>query len=203
MRATRPPPDVRAAASDATSSDNATSPSRWNGARPPATTTNGSSATASVHSAGNETNSPARSRTYTRSARQLCRRLTNSNSWPAHGWNGCVTRTRGKTLRSAASRAVDESIQRPGRAGQHPDPADHTTRLRLPLPRSRDRTRDAVTRRALPTPTRPVTPPTDPSVGSKSSSVASAEAPPTADGDLRLPLRDEPHYGREADKLPS
>src|SRR5450755_2400309 len=74
--------------------------------------TNGSSGTASVHSAGSETNSPASSRTYTRSARQLCRRLTNSNSRPAHGWNGCVTRTHDTALRSAISRAVDGPIER-------------------------------------------------------------------------------------------
>jgi hypothetical protein len=53
--ATRRRRSYRAAANDATSSDNTSNPSRWNGARALATTTNGSSGTASVHSAGNET----------------------------------------------------------------------------------------------------------------------------------------------------
>ena len=53
-----------------------------------------------------------------------------------------------------------------GRASQHPDPPDHPPRIRLPLTKGRHRPRDALTRRPLPTPTRPVTPPTDPSVGS-------------------------------------
>jgi hypothetical protein len=38
--------------------------------------------------------------------------LTNSNSRPASGWNGCVTRTRDKPLRSGGLGAFDESIQR-------------------------------------------------------------------------------------------
>ncbi len=90
---------------------------------------------------GSETSSPAPSRTYTRSARQLCRRLTNSNSCPAHGWNGCVTRTRDKPLRSSASRAVDESIQRPRRGTQQQGQADRPPRVRVPLLQRRARPR--------------------------------------------------------------
>ena len=55
-----------------------------------------------------------------------------------------------------------QALQRPRRAGQHPDPADHPPRVRLPLTLGRHRPRDALTRRPLPTPTRPVTPPTVP-----------------------------------------
>src|ERR1019366_2429626 len=54
----------------------------------------------------------------------------------------------------------------PRRADQHPNPPDHPPRVRLPLPRRRHSTRDALTRRPLPTPTRTVTPPTVASVGS-------------------------------------
>ena len=56
----------------------------------------------------------------------------------------------------------EQALQRRGRAGQHPDPPDHPTRLRLPLTLGRHRPRDALTRRPLPTPTRTVTPPTEP-----------------------------------------
>ena len=79
---------------------------------------------------------PASSRTYTRSARQLCRRLTNSNSRPAHGWNGCVTRTLGKTLRSEESGAFDESIQRQARGPELQGPTHQPPQLRLPRTRA-------------------------------------------------------------------
>jgi transposase len=46
------------------------------------------------------------------------------------------------------------------RTSKHPDPADHPTRVRIPLPSRRDRARDARPRRALATTTRTVTPPT-------------------------------------------
>ena len=42
-------------------------------------------------------------------------------------------------------------VQRPRRSDQHPDPAAHPPRLRLPQPRRPDRPRDAVARRPLPT----------------------------------------------------
>jgi transposase len=41
-------------------------------------------------------------------------------------------------------------LQRPRRSDQHPDPADHPPRLRLPLSRRPDRARDARPRRPLP-----------------------------------------------------
>ena len=53
----------RPAASWATRSAKATRPARWNGERPAETTTKGSGATASVHSAGSDTSSPAGSYT--------------------------------------------------------------------------------------------------------------------------------------------
>src|SRR5229473_8638652 len=58
-----------------------------NGARPAATTTNGSAGARSVHSAGRLTSSPSSPNTYTRSARQFRRRFTNSSSRTNHGWN--------------------------------------------------------------------------------------------------------------------
>ena len=66
-----------------------------------------SGATASVHSAGRLTSSPAASKTYTLSWRQLLRRLTNSRSQPASGWNGWVTLTRPCFVRSRCSGAFD------------------------------------------------------------------------------------------------
>jgi hypothetical protein len=69
-------------------------------------------------------------------------------------------------LKSRGS-ADPSPLQRPRRAGQHPNPPDRPARLRLPLTRGSHRPRDAVTRWPLPTPPRPVTPPTDRSVGSK------------------------------------
>ena len=44
-------------------------------------------------------------------------------------------------------------LQRPRRSDQHPDPADHPPRVRLPHPRSPDRPREAHPRRPLPTTT--------------------------------------------------
>jgi transposase len=55
----------------------------------------------------------------------------------------------------------EQALQRRRRASQHPDPADHPTRVRLPLALGSHRSRDAVTRGPLPTPTRPVTQPTE------------------------------------------
>jgi hypothetical protein len=57
-------------------------------------------------------------------------------------------------------------VERQNRASEHPDPADHSPRVRLPLTPGRHRARDALTRRPLPTPTRPVTPPPVPTGGS-------------------------------------
>jgi hypothetical protein len=88
---------------------------------------------------GNESSPPAPSRTYTRSARQLCRRLTNSNSRPASGWNGCVTRTRGNALRSRGSGAFDESIQRTPRSAEQQGETPVTSSLLIPLSRRPDR----------------------------------------------------------------
>src|SRR5665213_3763947 len=53
-----------------------------------------------------------------------------------------------RTARKGRSGVHEWTLKRPGRADQHPDPADHPTRLRLPLTTRRDRTRDALTRRA-------------------------------------------------------
>ena len=53
----------------------------------------------------------------------------------------------------------EQLVQRARGAGQHPDPPDHAARLRLPLTRRRHRPGDAVTRRPLPTPARPVNDP--------------------------------------------
>ena len=50
-------------------------------------------------------------------------------------------------------------LERPDRTGQHADPADRPTRVRVPQPSSADSTRDAQTRRPLPA-TTPVTQPT-------------------------------------------
>ena len=58
-------------------------------------------------------------------------------------------------------------VERQDRASEHPDPADHPPRFRLPLTLGRDRPRDALTRRALPTTPQPVTPPTVPAGGSQ------------------------------------
>jgi hypothetical protein len=55
------------------------------------------------------------------------------DSRPASGWNGCVTRTRSGSPRSAASCAVDGSIQRAPRGAQLESPADLPPLLRLPL----------------------------------------------------------------------
>src|SRR3954466_6473500 len=63
-------------------------------------------------------------------------------------------------------RATPHPQQRPHRADQHANPADHPPRLRLSLTTRRDRPRHAVTREPLPTPTRPMTRPTEPTVGS-------------------------------------
>src|ERR1019366_8594092 len=71
-----------------------------------------------------------------------------------------------RTARKGPSGVHQWTLKRPRRADQHPDPADHPTRLRLPLTRRRHRPRDALPRRPLPTPTRTVTQPTDASVGS-------------------------------------
>ena len=161
LRGRRHRSSYRAPASDATSSANATNPSRWNGARPPATTTNGSSGTASVHSAGSETSAPVSSRTYTRSARQLFRRLTNSSSRPRPRMERVRHPHPSGALRSEGSGAIDESIQRESRAGQHANQVDRPPRLRLPLTQRNNHSRDAVTRPPLSTPPRPVTQPTD------------------------------------------
>src|ERR1039458_6851962 len=72
-----------------------------------------------------------------------------------------------RTARKGPSGVHQWTLKRPRRADQHPDPADHPTRLRLPLTRRRHRPRDALPRRPLPTPTRTVTQPTDASVGSE------------------------------------
>ena len=56
-----------------------------NGTPPPAATTNGSGATASVHAAGSDITSPPGTRKNTRSTSQVRRRCTNSNSRPDHG----------------------------------------------------------------------------------------------------------------------
>jgi hypothetical protein len=89
----------------------------------------------------------------------LCRRLTNSSSRPAHGWNGCVTRTRGKALRSEGSGAFDESIQRtPGGAKQQGQVA-LPPRLRLPLRRRADRDDLPLLRRHLDCPPSPMSHP--------------------------------------------
>src|SRR3954451_13399343 len=63
-------------------------------------------------------------------------------------------------------RATPHPQQRSHRADQHANPADHPPRLRLSLTTRRDRPRHAVTRGPLPTPTRPMTRPTEPTVGS-------------------------------------
>src|SRR5439155_27268287 len=63
-------------------------------------------------------------------------------------------------------RAAPPTLKRPDRADQHPDPADHPPRLRLPLTLGHHRPGDAVTRRPVPTPPRPLTQPTVPSGGS-------------------------------------
>src|SRR5450631_3335056 len=72
------------------------------------------------------------------------------------------------TARPGRSGVHQQLVKRPRRADQHPDPPDHPPRVRLPLTRRRHRHRDALTRRALPTPTRTVTAPTVASVASKS-----------------------------------
>jgi Transposase/Helix-turn-helix domain of transposase family ISL3/zinc-finger of transposase IS204/IS1001/IS1096/IS1165 len=57
-------------------------------------------------------------------------------------------------------------LQRPHRASQHPDPTDRAEGLRVPLTTPADRTRDAQTRRSLPTATT-VTRPTESPMSSK------------------------------------
>jgi hypothetical protein len=52
-------------------------------------------------------------------------------------------------LRHGLSNARTEQVN------QHPDPTDHPPRVRLPLTLGRHRTRNALTRRPLPTPPRP------------------------------------------------
>ena len=69
-------------------------------------------------------------------------------------------------LQGSRQRSRQQLVERPSRASEHPDPADHPPRVRLPLTLGRHRPRDALTRRPLPTTTRPVTPPTDPAGGS-------------------------------------
>src|SRR3954453_13673834 len=66
-------------------------------------------------------------------------------------------------------RARPHPQQRPPRADQPANPADHPPRRRLSLTTRRDRPRHAVTRGPLPTPTRPMTRPTEPTVGSEKS----------------------------------
>jgi Transposase len=68
-------------------------------------------------------------------------------------------------------------------ASQHPATANHPTSVRVPLTPRRDRTRDARTRRPLPTTTRSVTQPTVPAGGPNfrpaSSAARSAASPST------------------------
>jgi len=71
------------------------------------------------------------------------------------------------TTRQGQSRDHKQVVKRRGRASQHPDSADHPTRVRLPLTLGRHRPRDALPRGPLPTPTRPVKPPTEPAGESK------------------------------------
>ncbi len=81
--------------------------------RPAATVTNGSAAAASVHAAGSPHSSPSSPTTNTRSSPQVLRRKANTNSWPDHGWNGWVTRTR--SCSTGRPGALDGSVQ--GRGG--------------------------------------------------------------------------------------
>jgi transposase len=71
-----------------------------------------------------------------------------------------------RTARTRRGGVHQWTLKRPRRADQHTDPPDHPPPVRLPLTKRRHRPRDALTRRALPTPPRTVTLPTDPSVGS-------------------------------------
>ena len=82
-------------------------------------------------------------------------------------------------------RAAPPTLKRPDRADQHPDPADHPPRLRLPLTLGRHRPGHAVTRRPVPTPPRPLTQPTVPAGDSQKGSRKSDG--PTAAG---IPHRD-------------
>jgi len=109
--------------------------SRWRRHPHPARrSTKGSSATTSVHSTGSESSDPSGSNTYTRSARQFRRRLTNSSSRSNNGWNGCVTRTRATSTGSSRWRAVDGETERPLRGLQPARETRRPQRLRLPQP---------------------------------------------------------------------
>jgi len=172
-------PDSRTLASLPIRSANSSRSAVRNGERPAETTTNGSSATTSVHSAGRFPTSPASSKKKTRSSCQDLTRFTNSNDRPNSGWNRCVTRTRRGDCSTPPPRVVDDTVEQPGGGVRPPGQgaATHlrrrlahparTRRLRdrAVLPRHRPQMGHRQTRRPPPTVhNRPVAPPsTDPS----------------------------------------
>ena len=85
IRLTSPDPESAFLSSSATSPASSSRSAARNADRPAETTTNGSPAATSVHSAGRLASSPASSKKYTRSDRQALRRFTNSNDRPDNG----------------------------------------------------------------------------------------------------------------------
>src|SRR5665213_4520085 len=86
----------------------------------------------------------------------------------------CVTRTRGKTLRSEGSGAFDESIQRTPRGVKQQGEIDLTPRLRIPLSRRADRNDLPLLRRH---PDRSPSPMSHPQTERRAANYATASAP--------------------------
>ena len=89
-----------------------------NAERPAETKSKGSGGSTSVQAAGTLVSAPSSTKTNTLSSAQLFLRTTRSNSRPASGWNGWVTRTRRCSARRSG--AIDGSVQGAGKGRVRP-----------------------------------------------------------------------------------